>query len=249
MNNELSAAPDELTLMGGGQEVARMLDMIFGHAVAQVVRCAALFSFADHLASGPVRAEDIARTEHLDAEGTVRLLRACAAFGLATFDPDSGFEETPLLDMLRKDDPRRLRDMAIVQTRQVHWLPWGRLDETIRNGRSNFQAGHAIWDYFATPVGAAEGEAMLRYLDGISGVVAEEVARVLDLREVKSAADIGGASGSLVSALLRAKPSLEGIVFDLPQVAAQAAKAAQTWGLSERLKFYRGGFLRRRADR
>lgn len=53
-----------------------MFNMIAGHAVAQVVRCAAWFSLADHLAEGPAAAETIARAEGLDAAATFRLMRA-----------------------------------------------------------------------------------------------------------------------------------------------------------------------------
>jgi hypothetical protein len=71
--------------------------MICAHSVAQIVRCAALFSFADHLAAGPATAEAVARVEGLDADATFRLMRACAAYGLMGYDKDRGFSATPLL--------------------------------------------------------------------------------------------------------------------------------------------------------
>ena len=45
------------TLFGGEKDYAAMYNMICAHSVAQIVRCAALFSFADHLAAGPATAE------------------------------------------------------------------------------------------------------------------------------------------------------------------------------------------------
>jgi len=47
------AASSSETLFGGENDYAAMYNMICAHSVAQIVRCAALFSFADHLAAGP----------------------------------------------------------------------------------------------------------------------------------------------------------------------------------------------------
>ena len=63
-------------------------------------------------------------------------MRACAAYGLMTYDKDRGFSATSILATLRKDDPRSLRAMAVVQAGYGHWAPWGRLDEVIRTGLS-----------------------------------------------------------------------------------------------------------------
>ena len=60
-----SASSSE-TLFAGENDYAAMYNMICAHSVAQIVRCAALFSFADHLAAGPATAEAVARVEGLD---------------------------------------------------------------------------------------------------------------------------------------------------------------------------------------
>jgi hypothetical protein len=101
---------------------------------------AALFSLADHLAKGPAAAETIARAEGLDAAATFRLMRACTAFGLMTYNKETGFSGTPLLATLRRDDPRRLRAGAIAGTGHGHWAPWGQLAEAIRTGKPRAEA-------------------------------------------------------------------------------------------------------------
>jgi hypothetical protein len=168
------AASRRETLFGGEKDYAAMYNMICAHSVAQIVRCAALFSFADHLAAGPATAEAVARVEGLDVDATFRLMRACAAYGLMNYDKDRGFSATPLLATLRTDDPRSLCAMAMVQAGHGHWAPWGRLDEVIRTGRPQTEValGSSVWAYFATPAGAREGQAFSqaigwnhRYLD------------------------------------------------------------------------------------
>jgi SAM-dependent methyltransferase len=245
--NEISSntMSDRRRLFGGERDnPSAMLNMILGHVVAQVVHCAALFSLADHLAEGPTAAETVAHAEGLNSAATFRLMRACTAFGLMTYDRETGFSGTPLLATLRRDDQRHLRAGAIALTSHGHWAPWGELAEAIRTGEPRAEAtlGASIFDYFASPAGAAEWDAFSEFLAGISAAVSAEAARLIDTRQVSLAVDVGGASGSLVHALMAANPALRGAVLDLPHVALDAARAAAALGLGDRFSFVAGDF-------
>ena len=76
----------------------RMIRMITGYWVTQIVHAAATYSLADHLKEGPATAEVIAKSEDIDRSATFRLLRACASLGIVTYDGKSRFATTPLLD-------------------------------------------------------------------------------------------------------------------------------------------------------
>src|SRR3979409_2122950 len=131
---KLTSPPDRDASFAAESDYGTMYNIIFGHSVAQMARCAALFSFANHLAQGSATAEKIAEAEGLDADATFRLMRACAAFGLMTYDKNTGFSATPLLNTLRKDDPRSLRALAVAQGGRGHWGPWGQFSEAIKTG-------------------------------------------------------------------------------------------------------------------
>lgn len=62
----------------------RMMAMLTGFWVTQIVRAAAVFNLADRLASGTDTAVAIASAEATDVDATRRLLRACATLGLVT---------------------------------------------------------------------------------------------------------------------------------------------------------------------
>src|SRR3979409_761537 len=204
------AASRSETLFGGEKDYAAMYNMICAHSVAQIVRCAALFSFADHLAAGPATAEAVARVEGLDVDATFRLMRACAAYGLMNYDKDRGFSATPLLATLRTDDPRSLCAMAMVQAGHGHWAAWGRLDEVIRTGRPQTEValGSSLWAYFATPAGAREGQALSPAMGGITGMLMLEAARLIDTGSVGFAVDVGGANGGLIHAPFKENTAL-----------------------------------------
>jgi hypothetical protein len=189
------------TTTWNAKDTERMMQMITGYWVTQVVHAAAAFSIADHLASAPATAKEIALAEGADPDATFRLLRACTSLGLLSYDGSSRFTSTPLLNTLRKDSPRTLRGLA---------LPWGRFAEVVKTGRNQtFPAlGAEFFDYLAA--NAAENRAFTDAMTSMTSSVAEEVAQVIDIKGVQVVADIGGANGTLLHALLRAHPHLRG---------------------------------------
>jgi hypothetical protein len=120
----------------------QMAEMMFSYCISQIVRTAAELNLADHLAARPLTAPEIAAREGSAPATTLRLMRACAVFGLATADGDGRFHGTPLLDTLRADAPRSLRAIAMAVTNSSHWLPWIRFGASVRTGHS--QAHNAL---------------------------------------------------------------------------------------------------------
>ena len=221
----------------------RMMQMITGYWVTQVVHAAATFSFADHLAKGSATAEDIARAEGTDPSATFRLLRTCASLGMVTYDGKSRFGVTSLLDTLRQDNPKNLRGMALSWPAPGHWLPWGRFTEAVKTGQSQTvrALGADLFEYLA--LNPAESAAFADGMSSLTSTVAEETARVIDTNAVSIVADIGGARGAMLHALLRVHPHLQGIVFDRPNVIASARAAAGEFGLQERVTTVGGNFF------
>jgi hypothetical protein len=236
---------DRESPFGFENDYATMFNMIYGHSLSQMIRCAAMFSFADHLAEGPCFAEKVAEAEGLHPNATFRLMRACTSFGLMTYDKRFGFSATSLLNTLRKDDPRSLCDLAMVLSGHGHWAPWGKLDDAVRSGQS--QAGTALgkslWEYYGTPAGADEAKYFTKAVESITGAVAREASQLIDTRSVEFVVDVGGASGSLIHALMAKNNVMRGAVLDLPHVEAAATKAAEKLGLRDRLSVIGGDFL------
>ena len=222
---------------------ARMFDLITAFRVSQIVHCAALFSFADHLSGGPSSAEAIARAEGLDVDATFRLMRACTSFGLMTYDDHSGFSATPLLNTLLKDDPQSLRSTALAQPAQGHWLPLGRLSQSIKTGlpQATEALGAPVWDYYASA--PLEANAFTESMNRLSTQISTEVANLIDTKNIGLVIDVGGAGGMLVQTLMEKNKSLHGGVFDLAHVLHSAKDAAISRGLQERFTAIAGDFF------
>jgi SAM-dependent methyltransferase len=224
-------------------DTSRMMQMINGYWISQIVHAAATYSLADHLAKAPSTAEDIAKAEGTDPTATFRLMRACASLGLMTYDDESRFAATPLLDILRRGSPRSLRGYALAMPAPGHWLPWGRFVDAVKTGeRQTIPAlGMEIFDYLAQK--PAEGSAFTEAMDNATAPIGEEVARIIDTRAAAIAVDIGGAGGTLLNAMLRANPKLKGIVFDRQDVIESATETAKKLGLQDRLSAVGGDFF------
>lgn len=221
----------------------RMMFMITGYWVTQIIRAAATYSVADHLVNGVSTAEEIAAAESLDVDATRRLLRACASLGLVTSEDGIGFAATDVLRTLLADVPGSLKGFALSQSAPGHWLPWGHFPEAVRTGqRQDIPVhGEELWDYFArTPDEAA---LFTTAMDNLSAMVVDEAVRLIDTAGTTLAVDVGGASGTLVHALMAKNASLRGSVLDLPQVVPDAIAAAERKGLSERFEGIVGDFF------
>ena len=231
-------------LSAGAQDYQQMMGMVTGYWVTQIVRAAALYNFAEHLAAGSNTPEAIARAERTDPGATRRLMRCCASLGLMTSDDGVHYRGTSLLNTLHKDAPQSLHYFAISQSASGHWLPWGRFPEAVRSGEHQVKAAHGeptIFDYFVKH--PDEAAFFTESMTNLSIAAAAEVAAVLDTKGVGLALDVGGAAGHLIRAMMTLNPALRGGVFDLPHVVPAAAEAAQEAGLSDRFTTIGGNFF------
>jgi hypothetical protein len=221
----------------------RMMEMINGYWITQIVNAAATYALADHLAKGPAAAAEIAEMANTDPSATFRLLRACASLGLVTYDGECRFTATSLLNTLRTDNAQSLRDLAMLMAGPGNWLPWGRFVDCVKTGEPQAVAalGKMVFEYIAER--PAESQTFTRAMKRAITFVTEEVARILDTRSATVIADIGGAGGSLLHAVLQANPAPSGIVFDLPNIAEIAKGAAAEVGLERRVTSVGGDFF------
>lgn len=224
-------------------DTGRMLQMITGYWVTQIVRTAAELRVADHLHEGGATAAEVAEAESLDPGSAFRFLRTCASLGLAALSDGERFVSTPLLDTLRTDTPDSLRDLALWGGPQSHWLPWGRLSDAVRTGYDQAEStlGAPIFDWLEDE--PWEAEVFTNAMSAMTRNLADQLADVIDLENAEVAVDIGGASGNLVQTLMLRHPGLSGMVLDLPRTGAEADASAARLGVADRFTFVGGDFF------
>lgn len=241
MNNP--QAIDQIPTADGIDLGQRMMGMITSYWVTQMVRTAVEFGLPERLLEQPMTAQALAEAEGLDVDATKRFLRACASQGLTTVDDDGRFASTPLLDLLRKDNPQSLRGFALALASPGHWKPWGHMPEAVRAGAPQTipVLGAAIFEYYQqNPV---ENEAFTNAMRDLTAAVSAEVARLLDTNALGHAVDVGGAGGALLIALLEANRDLRGTVFDRPDVVPEVPRFAAAAGVQDRTAAVGGDFF------
>jgi O-methyltransferase/methyltransferase family protein len=204
---------------------AAIFQLISGSWVAQALGAVARLAVADHLADGPKTSAELARAVGADTENLARTLRALAGVGLFTSPSPDSWALTPIGACLQTDAPGSMRYAAIAETDHAHWATWGRFVEAVRTGRPQALAalGSMPWDYYAKH--PEDGVAFSKAMSSLSSISIGPVLASYDFTGAETIADIGGAHGALLAAVLRTRPSARGILFDLPQVVAGAGEA------------------------
>ncbi len=220
-----------------------MFQLITGYWASQAVGVAARLGVADHLADGPRRSDDLARAVGADPQALYRVLRMLASIGLFTETVPDAFALTPLGETLCTDAPGSLRFFAIAETAFGHWAPWGRLLDSVKSGRpmAREALGEELWQWYGE--NPEEAGFFSAAMGNLSALAAGELVRVYDCSTVGTVADVGGAHGVLLAAILDANPAARGILFDLPHVIATAGEAIEARGLADRCELASGDFF------
>lgn len=222
----------------------QVLDLMLGAWAARVTFVLAETGLPDLLAAGPRPAAELASAAGTHPAATPRLLRAAATVGLVS-EVDGRYALTELGDCLRSDVPGSLREQALAYGSPVSWRLCGELGRSVHTGQSAAPAvlGRSLWDYYAS--NQAEGAHFSRAMGEQSARVAADVAVAVDPPGYRRIADIGGAHGDLLAALLDRAPEARGILVDLPAVIEAARPRFAGSSLADRVELRAGDFFDR----
>ena len=117
----------------------------------------------------------------------------------------------------------------------AEWANWGRLEETVRTGRSPVQQ-HV---FKTDPEMGANVLAVLHRIGRESG---PNLAKGADLKGAKRLLDVGGGAGTNAMAFCQEYPDLFATVFDLPQTLALTRAIVEEAGLQDRITLLAGDF-------
>ncbi len=203
---------------------------------------AAQLGLADHLNDGPRNSGDMARLIGADARTLHRVMRGLVAAGLLSEDADGRFALTPVGAYLRSDIPGSLRGQIVFEGELAR--AWSALPHTVRTGENAFRHvfGLGIFDHFA------RNPAVQAYVARTQGGAASRVAASLvvasyNFAGVGTVVDVGGGRGTLLAAILRAHPTMRGVLFDRPGVVAEARDGLEAAGLGSRCDIVAGDFF------
>ena len=202
----------------------QILGIVNNHWQSCCVGAAAQLELADVLADGPLHVDLLAERTKTHAPSLYRLLRALESTGIFTQTSPRVFGNTPASDCLRRNLPGS--NWAWIRFTLCSGAPvfegWRGLMLSLKNGRAGFDqvTGQNGWEHMqSNPETATIFNQAMRDL---STAISPAVAAAFDWSRYPVIADIGGGIGSQLSSILDAHPSCRGILFDQPQVVAEA---------------------------
>lgn len=221
---------------------ATLIQMMTGYWVSQAIYVAAKLGVADLLAEGALSFEELATKTKTDASSLRRVLRALASIGIFT-EPSSGmFALTPLASLLRTGTPDSMRALAIMYAEE-QYRAWGDVLHSVRTGETAFehQFGTSYFGYLAQHPESDRvfNEAMTGWTMQLVGAVVD----TYDFSQFQTVVDVGGSYGTLLAAILQSNPTMRGILFDQPHVAAAAQGQLEIAGVAERCTTAGGDFF------
>jgi hypothetical protein len=199
----------------------QILTLANGHYAPRCLHVIAELGVADALGTEPMAGAALAAAVGAKGDVLDRMLSLLAAHGIFHATED-GWVHTEVSVFLRSDHPRSMRDFARMMGTDGVWRAAGALMASARSGRSGAEEalGQSIWKYFA------EHPEEQRVFDGAmtakSHADIAAMRDVIDLSPYGVVADIAGGRGHLLRALLEKAPHARGILFDQPQVVAEA---------------------------
>ncbi|GGU93902.1 methyltransferase [Streptomyces albospinus] len=215
----------------------RLLRLTQGVWITQAVGTAARLGIADAFDGDGKNLDDIAEATGVPPGPLERLLRTLGGAGLFTTTATGRYALTPMGECLRKEHPCSLHHLAIMQSSSWHWRAVEQLPQVMRDGTSgvrNPDGATGYWHYLASQPEEKDtfDRAMAEFATGLT----QPLLLSYDFSGATEIVDVGGGHGALLGATLQANPHLCGILFDLPDTAAEAADRLRAGGLARRSK-------------
>ncbi len=220
-----------------------LLRLVSGYQLSQALHVAARLDIGDRLAGGSRSSDELAAATDTDSDALYRLLRALAAAGVLHERDGRRFELTELGEGLRSDVSGSVHGWALMIGRPLHWNTWSSLVESIRTGENTFRLVHGtdVWSY------RSQRPEELAIFDGamtsMTGVADAAVLDAYDFGRFGEIVDVAGGRGALLAAILTTHDDVRGVLFDQPDVVANAGALLDRFG--DRCQAIGGSFFER----
>jgi SAM-dependent methyltransferase len=225
------------------EDFQALVDLVRSHQRVQALAVAARLGIADLLRDGPRDVGVLADVTGTHGPTLYRLLRALATIGVFTELEGHRFGLGERGEYMRTDHPLSVAPLARMYAGSYEWQAWGELLHSVRTGgnAARHALGMDVWEHRRrNPEDQDVFDAAMRTLSRAAtpGILAAH-----DFGRHRVLADIGGGTGALLAAVLRAHPGLRGVLVDQAQVLAGAYEVLRAAGVADRVDVVAGDFF------
>ena len=229
MEESATADPDEL--------LGRLL---FGFLGTQLLYVVSELGIADLIGDEPETVEALASRAGASPDRLYRYLRALAALGVFAELEERAFTQTPTSKLLRRDSGSGWHEFTIVYGSV--YRAFAEALPAVTSGENMFEraSGSGWWEWLATRPDLA---AVFNRAMQAGAQTRISALRDFPWHEVVTVVDVGGGNGTLTIGLLEQHPHLQGVIFDLPEVAPAASARVAGASLGDRCSVEKGSFF------
>ncbi|MBM3725823.1 MAG: methyltransferase [Acidobacteria bacterium] len=224
---------------------AILLQLAFGKAITCSLSAVARLGIADHMTAEPRPVDAIAASAGVHADSLNRVLRMLASLGVFQEAPGPAYGLTPMGNLLRTDAEGSMRNFLTMFGDRWTMGAYRNVDQCIRTGGDGVTREYGKHAFEVFKDSPAEGLTFANAMTDFSRAAAEAVVPVMDLSGFNKLADVGGSHGVLLASLMDAYPSLEGVLFDLPEIIDSARASGELSRHESRVAYEGGDFFAR----
>ncbi|HTN76077.1 MAG TPA: methyltransferase, partial [Pirellulaceae bacterium] len=210
--------------------------------LCQAAHVAARLDIAERLRDGPLTARELAAQCGAQETQLLQVLRALAGFGVFSQDAQGRFRLNAQAEPLLHNAAFSLRSYAIVWGDQLYPAA-GQMLEQVRTGKTGFEVAHGqtIWNFYEHH--QPESDAFDTFMSDATNLHVRSITQAYRFSQHRRVVDVGAGRGSLITAILKASPDLQGTWYDRPEVLPEAQQRVAREGVSNRCELMPGNFL------
>lgn len=208
-----------------------------GLILHQALYAAAKLGVADHLHEDWRSAVDLTEELRVNGDALYRILRLLASQGIFEEDAARRFKNNEVSKHLRADAPGSVRPLLLFWGSDFHYPCFGKILHCVETGEASRSLLSGTDGFEHLRQDPEQARLFDDAMTTMSELVAPAIASAYDFGAWGSVTDVGGGNGILLSHILRAHPSLHGVLADQEHVLSRA-----------RARGYLGGDLEQRAS-
>lgn len=237
---KLATETSAVTSENSGNPRTSLMRLVLGFQVSQAISVAAQLNLADLLKDQTRTDQELANSTGTNPVALYRVLRVLANVEVLAEVAPHRFALTQMGQLLQKGVPGSVYTASLFFSSPRVWQVWQDILYSVQTGENTTRHvfGVPTWEYYSQH--PKEAPIFYNFMTESSNQLAPLVVANHKFDEVQVVADIGGAQGNMLAAILKVNSHLKGILFDLPQVTQGANQFLEGVGVAERCEIVAG---------
>jgi len=233
------------------KEIGHVFELVNARWKGRVMHAGVKLGIFEEVSSktDPISSAAVASKLKTDPDMTYRLMRALGSIGFLKEGPEKTFTLTHQGEVLRADFPHSPLEYVLALESAEDYVSWKYLADVVQDGGKNgfereFNQGYFDYCQKNQEFSLHFDKTMTLLSMRTVPLLLDQVA-TLDLSSLKTACDIGGGQGYLISTFVKRFPQFQGMVLEREPIVADTANHWSTkLGVQDQVKYIDGDMFK-----